>query len=92
VDLLDHSRKKRIAQGSGRSVQEVGQFIEKFGQMRQMMVGMMSMMKGGGLPQIPGMGPVKGFRQAPQKQNQNLFGQGEAKKKAPKSPFGKKYF
>ncbi len=89
VDLIDSSRKKRIASGAGRSVQEVNQFIERFDQMRQMMVGMMGMMKGGGLPSIPGMGPVKGFRQAPQ--NQQVFGQQE-KKGQKKSPYGKKYF
>lgn len=89
VDLIDGSRRKRIAAGSGRSVQEINQFIERFGQMRQMMVGMMGMMKGGGLPNLPGMGPVKGFRQAPQ--NQQNFGQGP-KKDNKKSPFGKKYF
>ena len=91
VDLIDGSRRKRIATGAGRTVQDVNQFIERFGQMRQMMVGMMGMMKGGGLPNIPGMGPVKGFRQAPQNQNQQVFGQQEKKNK-PKSPFGKKYF
>lgn len=91
VDLIDGSRRKRIAMGAGRTVQDVNQFIERFGQMRQMMVGMMGMMKGGGLPNIPGMGPVKGFRQAPQNQNQQVFGQGDKKNK-PKSPFGKKYF
>jgi signal recognition particle subunit SRP54 len=90
VSLIDGSRRKRIASGSGRSVQEVNQFLERFDQMRQMMVGMMGMMKGGGLPNIPGMGPVKGFRQAPQQQNQQVFGQPDKKK--PKSPFGKKYF
>jgi signal recognition particle subunit SRP54 len=90
VDLVDGSRRKRIASGSGRSVQEVNQFLERFGQMRQMMVGMMGMMKGGGLPNIPGLGPVKGFRQAPQGHNQQLFG--EQEKKKPKSPFGKRYF
>lgn len=89
VDLIDASRRKRIAAGSGRTVAEVNQFIERFGQMRQMMVGMMSMMKGGGLPNIPGMGPVKGFRQAPQ--NQQPFGQ-QPSKGSKKSPFGKKYF
>ncbi len=88
TNIIDASRRKRIASGSGKSVQDVNQFLERFEQMRQMMVGMMGMMKGGGLPQIPGMGPVKGFRQAPQAQQP--FGQ------APKSPkkgkFGKKYF
>ena len=91
VDLIDGSRRKRIALGSGRSVQEVNQFIERFGQMRQMMVGMMGMMKGGGLPSIPGMGPVKGFRQAPQAKNQQIFS-GQEKKGSKKTPFGKKYF
>lgn len=91
VDLIDASRRRRIAAGAGRTVQDVNQFIERFGQMRQMMVGMMGMMKGGGLPNIPGMGPVKGFRQAPQQQNQQMFGQ-QPKKDKPKSPFGKKYF
>lgn len=91
VALIDGSRRKRIATGSGRSVQEVNQFLERFDQMKQMMVGMMGMMKGGGLPNIPGMGPVKGFRQAPQHQNQQVFGGGE-KKKGGKSPYGKKYF
>jgi signal recognition particle subunit SRP54 len=90
VSIIDSSRRKRIASGAGRTVQDVNQFLERFDQMRQMMVGMMGMMKGGGLPNIPGMGPVKGFRQASQNQNQQLFGQQEKKK--PKSPFGKKYF
>lgn len=91
VDMIDGSRRKRIASGAGKTVTEVNQFLERFGQMRQMMVGMMGMMKGGGLPNLPGMGPVKGFRQAPQNQNQQLFGQ-QAPKNKPKSPFGKKYF
>lgn len=90
VDIIDASRRKRIAAGSGKSVQDVNKFLEQFGQMRQMMVGMMGMMKGGGLPNIPGMGPVKGFRQAPQ--NPQLFGQQEKKSGGKKSPFGKKYF
>ncbi len=89
VDLIDSPRRKRIASGAGRTVQEVNQFIERFGQMRQMMVGMMGMMKGGGLPNLPGMGPVKGFRQAPQKQQP--FAQ-KPEKDNKKSPFGKKYF
>lgn len=91
VDIIDGSRRRRIAQGAGKTVTEVNQFIEKFNQMKQMMVGMMGMMKGGGLPNIPGMGPVKGFRQAPQNKNQQVFG-GEDKKPKSKSPFGKKYF
>lgn len=89
VDLINGSRRERIAKGCGRPEKEVSDFIEKFNQMKEMMVGMMSMMKGGGLPNIPGMGPVKGFRQAPK--NPGLLGQGQKKPKA-KNPFGKKYF
>jgi hypothetical protein len=50
---------------------------------------MMGMMKGGGLPNIPGMGPVKGFRQAPKSQQPMP---GSSSKSGKKSPFGKKYF
>jgi len=88
VELIDSSRRRRIAAGSGKTIQDVNLFLERFNQMKQMMVGMMGMMKGGGLPQLPGMGPVKGFRQAPK--DANLLG--AADKKAKKSPFGKKYF
>ena len=89
TSLINASRRKRIAAGSGKTVQDVNQFMERFEQMHQMMVGMMGMMKGGGLPNLPGMGPVKGFRQAPQ--NQQPFG--EQKEKGPKKgQFGKKYF
>lgn len=87
--IIDSSRRKRIASGAGRTVQDVNQFLERFEQMRQMMVGMMGMMKGGGLPNIPGMGPVKGFRQAPQ--SQQPFGQQQSKG-SKKGQFGKKYF
>lgn len=89
VEILDGSRRKRIATGSGRTVQDVNAFIEKFNQMQQMMVGMMGMMKGGGLPSIPGMGPVKGFRQAPKGQSQVAPSPDKSGKK---SPYGKKYF
>ena len=36
-DILDGKRKKRIASGSGTSVQEVNQLIKQFNQMRKMM-------------------------------------------------------
>ncbi len=41
---LDASRKKRIAKGSGRSIQEVNQLLKQFNQMSKMM----KMMQGGG--------------------------------------------
>lgn len=90
--IINTSRRERIAKGAGRPVADVNQFIERFEQMKGMMVGMMQMMKGGGLPSLPGMGPVKGFRQAPQN-GQNPFAQGQKPKSdGKKSPFGKKYF
>ncbi len=36
-ELLNTSRKKRIARGSGRSLEEVNQFVRQFDQMRKMM-------------------------------------------------------
>ena len=36
-DILNGARRKRIASGSGRSVQEVNQLLTQFHQMRQMM-------------------------------------------------------
>lgn len=89
TSLINTSRRQRIANGAGRQLADVNQFLERFEQMRQMMVGMMGMMKGGGLPNIPGMGPVKGFRQAPGAQQP--FGQ-QPSKGAKNGKFGKKYF
>ena len=42
-NLLNHSRKKRIAAGSGRGMEEVNQLIKQFAQMSKMM----KMMQGG---------------------------------------------
>ena len=42
--LINASRKKRIAKGSGTSVQEVNQLMKQFDQMSKMM----KMMQGGG--------------------------------------------
>ena len=42
--VIDGSRKKRIAKGSGTSVQEVNQLLKQFNQMSKMM----KMMQGGG--------------------------------------------
>ncbi|MBM3412099.1 MAG: signal recognition particle protein [Bacteroidetes bacterium] len=39
-DLLDISRKKRIAKGSGKDIQEVNNFLKQFAQMRDMMKNM----------------------------------------------------
>ncbi|MFP5040610.1 signal recognition particle protein [Parasediminibacterium sp. JCM 36343] len=53
-DLLNPSRKTRIAKGAGKNVHDVNQFIKQFEQMKQMM----SMMNKGGMPNLgmmPGM-------------------------------------
>ncbi|MBC7886197.1 MAG: signal recognition particle protein, partial [Saprospiraceae bacterium] len=44
-ELLNMSRKKRIATGSGKSIHEINMFIKQFDQMRKMML-MMSKGKG----------------------------------------------
>jgi signal recognition particle subunit SRP54 len=88
--LKESSRVERIARGSGRKVEDVREFLQKFEQMEKMMVGMAGLMKGGVMPQIPGMGPVKGFRQAPKAASP--FGEAQKEKPSKKSPFGKKYF
>lgn len=53
-DLLNGSRRKRIADGSGNSMQEVNQFIKQFDQMKKMMKTMQKMNSAGrsmqGLP------------------------------------------
>ena len=87
--LKQPTRLARIARGSGKTENDVKDFIQKFEQMEKMMVGMMGMMKGGAMPNIPGMGPVKGFRQAP-KDAQPFASEKNTGGK--KSPFGKKYF
>ena len=50
-DLLNGSRRARIARGAGVSVQQVNQLVRQFEQMRQMMKGLM----GGGKPRLPKM-------------------------------------
>ncbi|MGP1617314.1 signal recognition particle protein [Peptostreptococcus stomatis] len=56
--ILNASRKKRIARGSGTSVQDVNRLIKQFNEMKKMMKmfqssGMMGKMKKGGFPGMP---------------------------------------
>lgn len=56
--ILNASRKKRIARGSGTSVQDVNRLIKQFNEMKKMMKmfqssGMMGKMKKGGFPKMP---------------------------------------
>ena len=58
-----NSRRKRIAKGSGRTVQEVNRLLTQFKQMQKMMKSMRGMgmgkgkgmPKGMGMPRLPGM-------------------------------------
>lgn len=88
--VIKESRLKRIASGSGSTEAAVSDFIGKFKQMEQMMGGLSSMMKGGGMPSLPGMGPQKGFRQEAGAMPQ--MPGGKQKKKSSKGPWGKGYF
>src|ERR1700704_6697987 len=66
--LLNGSRRKRIARGSGTAVQEVNQMINEYTEMRKMMRmmtsgglgGMMGGLVGGGVPTFGFGGPAKG--------------------------------
>jgi len=53
-DLIDQSRRKRIAKGCGKDIAEVNAFMKQFEQMKQMM-GMMNKMPMGGR-MMPGLG------------------------------------
>ncbi len=48
-DVIDVNRRKRIATGSGRSIQDVNAFMKQFDQMKQMMKMMNKMPMGGGM-------------------------------------------
>ena len=62
-DVIKASRKRRIAQGSGTSVQEVNKLLKQFSQMQKMMKkfgkkgNMQKMMRqmGGKMPKLPGL-------------------------------------
>ena len=72
--VLNGSRRVRIAKGSGTTVTEVNALVNRFDQAAKMM----KTVAKGGMPQIPGMGPVPGAK----------FGGGKqqpAKKKGSKS-------
>lgn len=70
-ELIDTSRKKRIAKGAGMDLAEVNTYIKQFEQMRMMMKGMYDMknmfgkMSSGmpspsGMPNMPGLSPKMG--------------------------------
>jgi len=56
TNLLDGSRRSRIARGSGTSIQDVNALLKQFKEMQKMMKGMAS----GNMPNIPGMPSMPG--------------------------------
>src|SRR3954453_9472202 len=67
--LLNGSRRLRIARGSGMTVTDVNQLVQRFEQAAKMM----KTVAKGGVPQMPGMGPVPGasYRGKAQKKKQS---------------------
>ncbi|RNL65136.1 signal recognition particle protein [Nocardioides marmoriginsengisoli] len=66
--MIDGSRRSRIAKGSGRTVAEINQLVDRFFEARKMM---QQMARGGGMPGMPGspgmaLGKRSKARQAPQ--------------------------
>jgi signal recognition particle subunit SRP54 len=69
--IIDMSRRRRIARGSGLKENEVGRMLNEFEQMRQAFQAIRGMM-GGGFPGMPGMG-MPGMPRAPKAGNASAF-------------------
>jgi len=54
--LINGSRRKRIAAGSGTKVSDVNQLLKQFAEMQKVMKQMGGLAKSGRLPKIPGIG------------------------------------
>jgi signal recognition particle subunit SRP54 len=75
-DIIDASRRKRIAKGSGLQVSDVNNLLQQFRAMRQMMRGMgkgempnLGAMMGGGGAMGPGFGGVNSRKSVPPPRN-----------------------
>src|SRR5215212_4859161 len=78
--IINGSRRKRIAKGSGTSVEEVNRLLKQFGEMKKML----QMFGGGGMPKLP-----KGMKVPPHLQGQLRQAQAQAAQ-AQGMPGGKK--
>jgi signal recognition particle subunit SRP54 len=83
--LLNGSRRLRIAKGAGSTVTEVNQLVQRFEQAAKMM----KTVARGGMPQMPGMGPMPGMhggkkaaQQAQQAANRKKSKKGNPAKRA----------
>ena len=65
ITIINGSRRKRIAMGSGTRVQDVNRLLKQFGEMRKMMKKMKKMQKGKGFPGLGALGNLGGFPKMP---------------------------
>ncbi|MBA2739231.1 MAG: signal recognition particle protein [Nocardioidaceae bacterium] len=63
--MIDGSRRQRISRGSGTTVQQVNQLVDRFFEARTMMT---QLANGGGMPGMPGMPGIGGGKRAKAKQ------------------------
>ncbi len=79
--IINGSRRKRIASGSGTSVEDVNRLLKQFGEMKKML----QMLGGGGMPKLP-----KGMKVPPHLQGQLRQAQAHAQAQGLGQPGGKK--
>lgn len=60
ISIINGSRRKRIAKGSGTRVQDVNKLLKQFGEMKKMMKKMKKMQKGKGFPGLGKLGGLGG--------------------------------
>lgn len=65
ITIINGSRRKRIAMGSGTRVQDVNKLLKQFGEMRKMMKKMKKMQKGKGFPGLGALGNLGSFPKMP---------------------------
>ena len=61
ISIINGSRRKRIAQGSGTRVQDVNKLLKQFGEMKKMMKEMKKMKGKKGMPNLGGLGDLGGL-------------------------------
>jgi len=59
--IINGSRRRRIAAGSGTTVSDVNALIKQFGEMKKLMKQMGALAKSGRLPRLPGMPRMPGM-------------------------------
>ena len=61
ISIINGSRRKRIAQGSGTRVQDVNKLLKQFGEMKKMIKKMKKMKGKKGMPNLGGLGDLGGL-------------------------------